>query len=100
MSVYVLSPSSRSDKKWSVLTPSGKVIHFGADGYSDFTLHKDESRKNNYLSRHGGGNEDWKKTGINTAGFWSRWLLWNLPTIEASIRDIEMRFGIEIDRHG
>lgn len=64
--------------------------------YSDFTLHKDPSRQKNYLSRHE-TNENWGSSGLDTAGFWSRWLLWNLPDFMGSVKDIESRFGIKID---
>lgn len=72
-----------------------KIVHFGARGYEDFTTHGDETRKERYLARHK-TNEDWTKSGINTAGFWSRWLLWNKPTIKESVKDIEKRFGVKI----
>ena len=29
-----------------------KTIHFGAAGMSDYTLHKDDRRKANYIARH------------------------------------------------
>lgn len=93
---YVLKKSPRSKKKWRITTPNGKNIDFGASGYSDYTLHKDPSRQENYLARHR-PRENWEKSGINTAGFWSRWLLWNIPDFQESIRDIENRFGITID---
>ena len=53
--------------------------------------HKNEGRKNRYILRHE-KNEDWSKSGINTAGFWSRWLLWNKPSIKESYEDIKKRF--------
>jgi hypothetical protein len=96
--IYTLSKSTRKDKKWKVETPEGKTIHFGAAGYSDFTLHKNLARKNLYIMRHQ-MNENWTKSGINTAGFWSYWLLWNKPTLEASIRDTERKFEIKIIRN-
>ena len=55
------------------------------------TQHKNEGRKNRYILRHE-KNEDWGKSGINTAGFWSRWLLWNKPSIKESYEDIKKRF--------
>ena len=61
-----------------------KSIHFGQAGASDFTIHKDTERKNRYLDRHS-KNEDWHNP--LTAGFYSRWILWNKPTITESIRD-------------
>ena len=68
-----------------------KTVHFGAKGYEDFTTHKDEKRKASYLARHK-STENWTLTGIHTAGFWARWLLWNQPSISASIQNINARF--------
>ncbi len=93
---YVLEPSPKSAKKWRITTPWGKTVDFGATGYSDYTLHKDPSRQRNYLSRHA-ARENWTKTGTDTAGFWSRWLLWNLPDLMESVKDTETRFNITID---
>ncbi len=58
---------------------------------SDFTLHKDEARKQRYINRHK-KNENWNDK--DSAGAWSRWLLWNLSTITASYQDIEKGFLI------
>ena len=68
-----------------------KTVHFGATGYEDFTSSKDEKRKASYLARHK-ANEDGTLNGVDTAGFWARWLLWNKPSLSASIRDINQRF--------
>lgn len=32
---------------------------------------------------------------VRSAGFWSRWLLWSLPDLEAAKRLVHTRFGIE-----
>lgn len=92
---YILQKSTKKDKKWMITLPSDKVIHFGAKGYSDFTLHKDPKRKKNYIARHK-PNENWNKSGIDTAGFWSRWILWNQPSLQKSIRSTENKFNIDI----
>lgn len=89
---YLIQPSTRKDKKYMVLIDN-KKLHFGAAGMSDFTIHKDEKRKDNYISRHQ-KNENWND--IKTAGFWSRWILWNLPSLEASVKDTNKRFNINI----
>lgn len=68
-----------------------KIIKFGEAGAEDYTIHKDDERKKLYISRHE-KNENWTKTGIATAGFWSRWLLWNKKTINASLNDIKKTF--------
>jgi hypothetical protein len=94
--MYKLYDSTRVDKKFMIITPSGKKVHFGAVGYEDFTMHKDVQRKERYISRHQ-SRENWTLTGADTAGFWSRWLLWNKPTIIDSIDDIHNRFGIIIE---
>jgi len=93
MYMYRLHTSPLKDKKYLVITPKGKKIHFGAQGYDDFTTHKDEKRKNSYIKRHK-KNEDW--TDLNTAGAWSRWLLWNKPTLNESVNDMETKFNIVI----
>lgn len=102
-----LQKSTRQDKKWSVKFPDGQTLHFGARGYDDYTTHGDSRRatdgsavtrrRDNYLKRHS-PREDWTRSGIETAGFWSRWLLWNKPTIEESIKDIEKRFNVKVSR--
>lgn len=68
-----------------------KIIKFGQEGADDFTITKNEEQKKLYIDRHQ-KNENWTKTGISTAGFWSRWLLWNKKTINASLTDIKKRF--------
>ena len=85
-----IQKSSRAWKKYMAKVGE-KTVHFGASGYLDFTTSKDEKRKASYLARHK-TSEDWTLAGIDTAGFWARWLLWNKPAITASIRDINQRF--------
>jgi hypothetical protein len=98
-SIIYLLKSQKPDKKFKVLVElrSGvaKTIHFGSKGMSDYTLNKDPQRKHLYMKRHR-LRENWSKSGIKTAGFWSRWLLWNKPTLDESIRDIEKRFHVII----
>lgn len=69
-----------------------KVIHFGASGMSDFTKHRDIQRKERYLKRHK-KNENWNNP--LTAGALSRWILWNKPTLSASVEDFERRFKLK-----
>ena len=92
--VCFLQESTRPEKKYMVQVLN-KVIHFGAKGYSDLTHHKNKSRKMNYENRHR-SRENWTKSGIKTAGFWSKWILWNKPGFISSIKDTEKRFNIKI----
>lgn len=87
--------STRSDKKLMAVFEechSGrtKTVHFGAVNYSDFTIHHDPERKQRYINRHS-KNENWDDP--TTAGALSRFILWNKPTLKASIADYKKRFG-------
>ena len=113
--------SPKRDKKFRVILSNGKTVDFGQKGYSDFTLHKTPKRMRSYVQRHGGvipkttmdekdplkirermlrvtrsDKEDWGRSGFDTAGFWSRWLLWSHPTIPGAARIIEEKFGVTI----
>jgi hypothetical protein len=91
---YTLTESNRKNKKYMVTSPDGKVIHFGGAGYDDYTTHKDEKRKARYLSRTASQPQD----DIRSAAFWASWVLWNKETIKDSIKDIEDRYNIKIQR--
>ena len=91
MKYYFPYPSDKPEKKYYIITKDNKRVYFGQASASDFTKHKNEERKNRYILRHQ-KNEDWGKSGIDTAGFWSRWLLWNKTTIKSSYEDIKKRF--------
>lgn len=90
-----LHTSDKPDKKYYVELESDgrtKRIYFGAAGMTDYT--KDnaltrEDRKRRYDMRHK-ANEDWNDP--NTAGFWSKRILWNKPTVRASLQDTLRRF--------
>ena len=75
--------SNAKGKKYTATLPSGKKVHFGATGYQDYTQHGDEARRKNYLARHGGGGQDWGDR--ETAGYWSRWLLWEKTSLTAAV---------------
>jgi len=90
-----LEKLTRGPKKFKVTLENGKKVYFGARGYSDYTLHKDPERMKRYIVRHR-KREDWTKGGINTAGFWSRWLLWSKPKLINAIRFIENKFRVKI----
>ena len=90
---YYPYKSDKPDKKYYIITDNDKKVYFGAAGMSDFTIHKDEARKQRYINRHK-RNENWTISGKDTAGFWSRWLLWDKPTIKESYSDIKKRFKL------
>lgn len=94
MKLVKIVKSKTAGKKYDAyFETDDKVIRvpFGAVGYSDYTIHKDEERKNRYLMRHR-EREDWDNP--LTAGALSRWILWNKPTLSASVADFKKRFHL------
>ena len=87
----VISKSKKPDKKYDARIDGTKTVSFGQKGASDFTKHKDPIRKDRYIARHK-KNEDHGLSGTKTAGFWSANVLWNKPTLKASIADINNKF--------
>jgi hypothetical protein len=67
-----------------------KTTKFGQAGAEDFTIHKDEQRKENYISRHK-SRENWSDP--TSAGALSKFILWNKPTLRASISDYKKHFN-------
>jgi hypothetical protein len=99
MKVYLQKSTNKSKKFMVTIVDSSrrKTVHFGAKGYSDFTIHKDPERMRRYDARHS-ANETWTKRGIRTAGFWSKWLLWSKPSLTAAIKYTSNKFNISIVR--
>ncbi len=91
MKLISIKPSDKPSKKYVATFDDGKKVHFGAKGYSDFTIHKDEARKQRYINRHS-SNESWNNP--QTAGALSRWILWNKTSLRASIKDFKARFNL------
>ena len=44
--------SDKPNKKYYIITNNNKKVYFGQAGASDFTIHKDEQRKQQYIDRH------------------------------------------------
>ena len=97
METYLISPSTNTHKKFDVmqLNNNKKITSFGAKGYSDYTkpTENNEQKKLNYIKRHS-VNENWHD--LTKAGTWSRFMLWNKPTLHESAKDMKRRFNINI----
>jgi len=56
MTTVYLNKSTKLSKKLmaTLVYANGRrvAVHFGATGYSDYTIHKDEDRMNRYTKRH------------------------------------------------
>jgi hypothetical protein len=84
-----MSRSDKPKKKYYALfkrkdNDREKRVYFGSAGMSDFTKHKDEERKKRYDARHK-ARENWNDP--LTAGYWAKRILWNKPSITASLAD-------------
>ena len=93
MMQVVIQPTKSKNKKLEAVIDGKKTVPFGASGMSDYTIHKVSDRKARYINRH--KNEDWTKTGINTAGFYSKHVLWNKDTIQKSVNDSNKKYRSE-----
>ena len=89
MTEIIISKSKNKDKKYDARIDGKKTVSFGAAGYSDYSVHKNPERKQRYIDRHK-KNENWNDH--TTAGFFAKNILWNKPTITASITDTNNRF--------
>jgi len=103
---YYLYVSDKPNKKYRIeyINPETgrlKKVYFGAikpngEPYDDFTITKDEEQKQRYIKRHRGMGEKWNNP--RTSGFYALHLLWNKPTLSASIKDTNEKYGIKIIR--
>ena len=92
-----IKKSTNSKKKLMAIFYEGgkkiKTVHFGASGYTDYIKSGgDDERKKRYIARHSNGKEDWNN--YMTPGSLSRWVLWNLPTLQASINNYKKKFNL------
>jgi hypothetical protein len=67
-----LYESTRKDKKFMVINPEGKKIHFGQKGASDWHLHKDPIRRDKFRTR----NARWANAEKWTPAHLAYWVLW------------------------
>ena len=91
----VIKKSSKPEKKlmavFSLDNGRKRTTHFGSAGMADYTKTKDVAQKSRYLKRHR-RRENWNDP--LSAGALSRWILWNLPSRQDSIRAYKKRFNL------
>lgn len=92
----IFSNSNIRNKKMTAVFYDGnkkvKTTHFGDSNGSSFIDHKDEQKKEAWIARH-------KVRGTfddpMSASSLSRFVLWNKPTLTASIKDYKTRFNFK-----
>ena len=90
----VITTSDNPKKKYkAVFTKDDgktKTVHFGANGYEDFTTNHDKDRRRLYRQRH---EKDLKGNPI-TAGYLSYYILWGDSTnLQTNIKSFKNKFG-------
>lgn len=90
-----MTKSTRSPKKLMArfcdANDKCKIVHFGAQGYSDYTMHRDKKRRENYRSRHHSG----KNAKYNTPNALAYHLLWGESTnLSANIKAFKKRYNV------
>ena len=86
----VIMKSNNSKKKYDAIINGNKRISFGAAGYSDYTINKDDKRKDMYIKRH--SNEDWTKQNVASAAWLSRNILWEKKTLTEAIKNANAKY--------
>ena len=81
----VIQKSHNPKKKYDAIINGSKTISFGAVGYEDYTTHRDETRKQNYIKRH--SNEDWSISNLESAAWMSRYILWEKPSLQEAVKN-------------
>ena len=87
----VIAKSTNPKTKYMARFDNKKTIHFGQAFASDYTLNKDDKRKENYISRHSKENNN-NINNVKSAGFLSRNILWNKPSISQSINSLNKKY--------
>ena len=85
----IIKKSNNDKKKYDAIIDGKKTVSFGQAGASDYTLHQDNERKERYLDRHR-DRENW--TDHKTAGFYSRWITWEKPTLKEAVANVNKKF--------
>lgn len=97
LSKVVIAPAKKRGKLFTahIVNDDGKVtkIHFGDANGEQYPIHKDPLKKYNYIVRHA-VNENWDDP--YTAGFWSRFILWNRLTLADSVKDTSKKLDAPI----
>lgn len=98
--IYVLKKSTRKGKKYMLITPDDKKVHFGQANAKDFTQHKDPKRMSLYKQRHKKRESKyWTHTKSNLVrpSYLSRYISWEKPNIDDAIKYIQEKQNIIIN---
>lgn len=92
MRLLSIVKSPAKGKKWRAnFLHEATAFHtdFGAEGYQDFTQHKDPERARLYRLRH---KKDLDTKNPTKAGYLSYYILWAGPNFDANVRAYKNKF--------
>ena len=76
--------------KYVAVFENGRRVKFGAQGYEDYTMHRDEKRREAYRARH---RKDLDTNDPYRPGYLSYYILWGDSTsIRQNLADYNRRF--------
>lgn len=93
ISVKLFTSPIKEKKYRAVFYKDGEIYKytdFGANGMSDYTIHKDKERMKRYLARHR-KNEDWNDP--YSAGSLAKNVLWTYPDLKKAWIEYKKKFG-------
>ena len=96
MTKLIITTSENPKKKYKAIFTKDdgtkiKTVHFGANGYEDFTTHHDKDRRRLYRQRH---EKDLKTNDPMRSGYLSYYILWgNSTDIQTNIKSFKNKFG-------
>ena len=94
MKLISITKSHKPDKKLDATFEKDgrtKTTSFGAAGMDDYTKTHDADQKARYRTRHA---KDMQTHDPTRAGYLSWWILWNKPTVKASIANYKKHFNL------
>ncbi len=94
MTEVLVKKSTNPKKKLDIIITDNKkvtTLSIGDADYEDYTIHKDDIRKQKYISRHK-DKEDWTYGGRFTKGYWSYNLLWRKKSLNKAIEYLNNKY--------
>lgn len=97
LSAFLYVSPLKSKKYRAIFFKDGvqmKHADFGAKRYEDYTIHKDDKRKKNYIQRHSNEKDLWENDPFAPATL-SRFVLWEKPDLEESWKFYKNKFDLQ-----
>ena len=92
MKLTAIEPSRLATKKWTAFYDNGQRVHFGAKGYTDYTLGASDKKRQNYWNRH---SKDLAVDNPVSPAYLSLFILWGATrNMKENIKYYKEKFGL------